>query len=61
MNDAEKLKAIQKYLKKTRKALDKCIDDDCEYTTSEGNGANCCEASLMFGEVEEEIGNILNS
>jgi hypothetical protein len=60
MTDKEKLKAIQKFLTKTRKAIDKCLNDDCEYTAA-GNGVNCCEASHMFREVEEDIGNILKS
>lgn len=56
----EKLKAIQTYLKKTRKALDRAVKNDCEYTAM-GNGINCCEASNMFKEVETEIGQILKS
>lgn len=59
--DKEKISDIKKYLKNTRKNLDECIKNDCEYTTTDGNGTNCCEASSMFQEVENEIGNILKS
>ena len=61
MNNKEKLDAIQKYLKDTRKELNECRNKDWEYTTTEGNGVNCAEASLMFDEVEAEIGKILKS
>lgn len=61
MTDKEKIEAIKKYLKTTKKSLDECCDSDQEYTTSEGNGVNSSEASLMFDEVIEEIGKILKS
>jgi hypothetical protein len=59
MSDKQKIQKIREYLQVTRKELDKAIDADDEYSTSQGNGVNPCEASAMFREVEEEIGKIL--
>lgn len=50
---------IKKYLKQTRKELNKCLKNDYEYNTLLGNGVNCHEASSMFDEVEEAIKKIL--
>lgn len=60
MTDTQKLKAIDGYLRRTRKSLDKALKRDEEYSTSTGNGVNCCEADAMFAEVEKEVGAILN-
>jgi len=58
--EQKQIDAIKKYLKNTRKKLDKCVDKDWEYNTSTGNGVNPCEASAFFEEVEENIDKILN-
>ena len=60
MTDKQKLSKIIKYLKTTRKALDRCMDKDHEYNNSLGNGLNAFECSGMFEEVEEVISGIIN-
>ncbi len=60
MTDKAKLVKIQALLKKTRKELDEAVENDCEYTTAQGNGVNCCEAETMFTEIEEAINEILS-
>lgn len=59
MSDQQKLSAVKDYLSKTKKAIDKAIEADSEYDTSDGQGVNCFEANLLFRDVDKQIRAIL--